>query len=144
MNPFLISFHTKRFVELLLEKWAFGIKIENNNEFITLDVNNHQELIRFENVDAITKTITIKNNTCSYALKFTITRTPVETDIPFEESEEAITKQYLDSERSSRTFSEMSGENDVEICIDGLQTFGRYYHVCVFIFSYSLVHDASN
>lgn len=103
-------------------------------ECILWEYEDKKEIIQFTQTDKFSRIVTIKNNRCSYALKFTMKRSLLADDTPVHESEEFVTKEYLDRGIvSSRTFSEVSENNDVEICIDGLQTFGRYYHVSISI-----------
>ncbi|KAL0487482.1 phospholipase D [Acrasis kona] len=135
MGPFQITFRTKRFVEQSLDSWTFDIINQpKEEEFVEFNIDQKQEPFVFESSDELTRTVNIKNNRCSYALKFTLSRqklsppTPTAPPHPKPESE-SITKQFLENGIvSSRTFSELSDDNNVEICIDGLQTFGRYYH----------------
>jgi phosphatidylserine/phosphatidylglycerophosphate/cardiolipin synthase-like enzyme len=122
-----------------LQTWTFDVvkrpsnentSTENLIECILWGTEGKTEILYFGPTNSITRTFTIKNKRCSYALKFSITRSVVSPEIQTTESEqEAVTTQYLNNGLvTSRTFSEVSECNDIEICIDGLQTFGRYYH----------------
>lgn len=75
--------------------------------------------------------MTISNSGHSYNLEFSISREIFNGTLETEENEEIdfFTSEFLkDKAISTKTFNALS-TNDIEVLIDGMETFGRYYHV---------------
>jgi phosphatidylserine/phosphatidylglycerophosphate/cardiolipin synthase-like enzyme len=140
-----------------IEEWLFEVR-ENpesiSDEYLIITRKVEPIVIdrlEFDKDSHITRTITINCATCSYQLKFSIirstissksvaasrhlkidsnTRNAVQSQRQYEES---LTQDYLEKQKmietiNTKMFTSISSDNQVEILIDGLQTFGRYYH----------------
>jgi len=70
--------------------------------------------------------MTIENEGHCYNLKFTIMKEEIE--IIKDEQVDTLDQYYQEKSIDISNFHPLSTGNEVEILIDGLQTFGRYYH----------------
>jgi hypothetical protein len=134
----------------LLDEWIFEIQHdkEGNESLIWRNSSDKKKVkMNFQNVKDV-HSITLDNSGHCYNLKFSLKREEIE--LVKDEQVDTL-DEYYQEKSSGNHFHPISGMflglflkikdgNEVEILIDGLQTFGRYFHVFlkILIFKYMM------
>eukprot|EP01080_Neovahlkampfia_damariscottae_P002887 gene2887-4730_t len=133
VSSFSIKYYASNliFSDSLVNESIFEIiHNEEGNEFLIWTNSNDKtkKIIKFQNSKDV-KSMTIENDGHCYNIKFTMLKEEIE--IIKDEQVDTLDQYYQEKSNENLDdvhFHPLSEGNEVEILIDGLQTFGRYYH----------------